>query len=101
MTGICAKYSLQMFNNVGFVIDYSFGTEGGFPYPNDKYITHVVGILDAISLESAAKYDKDIMLALRESNVQCHNHIYPENKVKINYDLKYPNVAPLNYKKSI
>jgi len=98
MTGICAKYSLQMFNNVGFVIDYSFGSNGGFPYPNDKYITHVVGILNAISLRSAADYDKEIMFTLREE--EPHTRVENDKGigVSIYYNLKYPNVIPLNYK---
>jgi hypothetical protein len=95
LIGICAGYSLNMFNEVGFVIDKSLGGKGGFPYPNNSYRAHVVGILNAITLKSACKYDKVIMTSLREERVQCKTYL--ENELKINYDLEYPIVIPLNY----
>lgn len=98
LIGICAGYSLKMFNEVGFIVDKSLGSKGGFPYPNNNYRAHVVGILNAITLKSAYKYDKDIMISLREKRVQCKT--YSENEVKINYDLIYPIVIPINYSNS-
>jgi len=97
LIGICAGYSLKMFNEVGFIIDKTLGEKGDFPYPNANYIAHVVGILNAITLQSACTYDKDIMKYLRENNIQSQNHIFPEYEVKINYDLRYLNIVPLNY----
>lgn len=66
MIGICSPYSLKMFENVGFVIDYDLGSAGNFNYPNEKYIANVVGILNTISLEHAALEDKLVMLKLRK-----------------------------------
>jgi hypothetical protein len=99
LTGICAKYSFQMFNNVGFVIDKSFGLNGGFPYPNEEYITHVVGILNAITLKDARKYDKDIMFSLRENNVQKRIESDKGIEVNIAYSLTYPKVVEVKYMK--
>ncbi|MGB0886760.1 MAG: GNAT family N-acetyltransferase [Vicingaceae bacterium] len=95
LIGICAGYSLKMFNQVGFMIDKSLGKKGDFPYPNEKYIAHVVGILNAITLESAADFDKEIMTSLRNNNNQKNKN----DKVNISYSLTYPNVVTLNYKK--
>lgn len=100
MIGICAGYSLKMFNDVGFVIDQSLGKGGDFPYPNKNYIAHVVGILNAITLQSASKHDKDIMTSLRGNVIQFRNEIYSGKEVKIDYNLKYPKVIPLNYIKT-
>lgn len=100
LIGICAKYSLKMFNEVGFIIDKSLGYNGDFPYPNDSYIAHVVGILNAITLQSASKFDKEIMTSLRKDIVQCRTQICSSNEIKINYNLKYPNVVPLHYNNS-
>lgn len=98
LIGICARYSLKMFNDVGFVIDESLGNQGNFHYPNKNYIAHVVGILNAITLQSANNYDKKIMTSLRDNVVQSRNQIYANDKVyQINYNIKYPNVVPLNY----
>ncbi len=97
LIGICAGYSLKMFNQVGFIIDTSLGKKGDFPYPNDNYIAHVVGILNAITLNSATEYDKKIMTSLRKNNVQKRSQIYSGNKIEINYDLKYHKIVPLNY----
>jgi hypothetical protein len=97
ITGICAKYSFKMFRNVGFVIDKSLGDGGGFPYPNDEYITHVVGILNAVTLEYAFPYDKEIMFSLRGSSIQNRIECDKGIDVKISYNLKYPKVLEIQY----
>jgi hypothetical protein len=89
LTGICAGYTLAMFRNVGFMIDTSLGDEGSFSYPTDEYIANVVGILDAITLESANEFDKVIMISLRRIPLQTRMEKETGNKVKIDYELVY------------
>ena len=50
LLGICAGYTLKLFGQIGFVVDKSLGENGDFPYPNEKYIAHVIGILNAITM---------------------------------------------------
>lgn len=97
MTGICGDVTLKMFNNVGFVTETSLGNNGQFYYPNDKLIAHVVGILDAISLESAADYDKKIMTSLRNNFIQKKKESDTGKKITIDYNLIYPYVRVLGY----
>ena len=66
MIGICGDVTLKLFNDVGFVVDVNIGNKGRFLYPNKDLIAYLVGILNAISLESAAEYDKSIMYSLRK-----------------------------------
>ncbi len=97
MIGICAGYSLRMFKNVGFTIDNSLGKSGNFNYPNDNYIAHVVGILNAINLKNASKYDKEIILSLRKNPQKKRIEIDTGVNVHINYDLNYPKIVQVNY----
>ncbi len=70
LLGICAEYTLKMFTKVGFVVDNSFGNKGEFPYPNENYITRVLGILNAKNLSTAEEYDRLRMLDLRKDPMQ-------------------------------
>ncbi len=70
LMGICADYTLKMFQQVGFVVENNLGNNGEFPYPNPSYTARVLGIMNASSLETAAAYDKERMSALREQPVQ-------------------------------
>ena len=93
MTGICGDVTLKMFNDVGFIIETSLGNNGQFYYPNDELIAHVVGILDAISLESAADYDKNIMVSFRNNFIQEREECDTGKRITIDYNLIYPNVV--------
>ena len=70
LMGICADYTLKMFQQVGFVVENNLGNNGEFPYPNPSYTARVLGIMNAASLETAAAYDKERMSALRENPIQ-------------------------------
>jgi len=87
MVGICAEYSLQMFQNVGFVINKSLGKDGDFPYPNDTYKANVVGILNADTLSTACYYDKVRMDSLRKDPLQTFIEKGPKKELEINYKL--------------
>ncbi len=98
MLGICAGYTLKLFGEIGFVIDESLGNHGDFPYPNSNYIAHVIGILNAITIETAAQSDKDVMLSLRDTPNQTRIEINRGFKSTISYQLVYDNVSQVNYK---
>ncbi len=87
LVGICAEYSLQMFQNVGFVINKSLGKDGNFPYPNDTYKANVVGILNAETLNTACYYDKVRMNSLRKNPRQTFIEKGPKKEMEINYNL--------------
>lgn len=101
MTGICGDVTLKMFNNVGFITETSLGNNGQFYYPNEELIAHVVGILDAISLESAAEYDKNIMVSFRNNFTQEREECDTGKKIIIDYNLIYPNVVELVSKNQV
>lgn len=100
MLGICAGYTLKLFSEIGFVIDKSLGNKGDFPYPNDKYIAHVIGILNAITMETASDYDKKIMLSLRNKPIQTRVENNNEFESTILYNLIYPNITLVNSTKT-
>lgn len=97
MIGICGDVTLKMFNNVGFVIEKGLGKNGQFHYPNEELIAHAVGILDAITLDYAAVYDKKIMKLLRKNNNQTRIENDTRIKVIIDYNLEYPKVINVNF----
>jgi hypothetical protein len=91
LMGICAEYSLQMFLDVGFQIDTSLGKNGEFPYPTEKYITRVVGILNAESLVAAKDYDKERMIGLRKNPIQTREETGKKGDFLVSYDLTVHN----------
>ncbi|PCJ26329.1 MAG: hypothetical protein COA97_05980 [Flavobacteriales bacterium] len=101
MIGICGDVTLTMFNNVGFVVDKSIGDNGQFYYPNEDLIAHVVGILNAITLESAIEYDKDIMVSLRKDSQQQRIENDTDTEVCINYNLIYPKVVSIDFSNEV
>ena len=97
MIGICGENTLTMFKNVGFLIDHSLGKNGGFPYPSDDLTAHVVGILNAVTLESADVLDKSIMICLRECPILTREELNKNFVSEINYNLLFKNVSVNNY----
>jgi hypothetical protein len=93
LMGICADYTLPMFTQVGFVIDKSMGLNGEFAYPNPNYITRVLGILNAETLETAYPYDKEQMLTLRNNFVQERKEVGPKGEYDVQYDLRISNIS--------
>lgn len=81
---ICADYTLNMFQQVGFIIDNTLGMNGSFPYPNATYTARVLGIMNSITLNSAKEYDKSRMESLRQQPIQITIEI--ANTININSD---------------
>lgn len=99
MIGICGNVTLKMFNSVGFIVEKGLGNNGQFLYPNDELIAHAVGILDAISLEHAVEYDKNIMQQLRNQYIQTRIEKDSKTHIQIDYNLIYPKIVTLNFNK--
>ena len=89
LMGICADYTMGMFQRVGFVVDHSLGNKGEFIYPNESYIARVLGILNAKDLSTAQQYDRERMLSLRGQPNQIFSEIGPKgNAIEVDYSLK-------------
>ena len=97
LIGICGENTLQMFINVGFLLENSLGKNGGFPYPSEDLTAHVVGILNAVSLETAASYDRNIMTVLRSNKVIDRIETNNNFISNISYNLLYNNVTKNTY----
>jgi len=93
LTGICGGYTLEMFQNVGFVINESLGKKGTFLYPNETNVASVVGILNGITLETASAYDKEQMLTLRKNPIQKRLEKGSKGEFRVNYNLMIENVT--------
>ncbi|MGZ3930653.1 MAG: hypothetical protein ACXVP0_04630 [Bacteroidia bacterium] len=98
MVGICAEYTLRMFADVGFEIDNSVGNNGEFPYPDDRYLTRALGILNAETLETANPYDKERMLGLRNNPVQTRVETGSRGDVEVTYDLRMEDIDDSEYR---
>lgn len=99
MVGICAEYTLKMFTDVGFEINRGLGTNGEFPYPDERYITRSLGILNATTLATADPYDKERILGLRNNVSQIREETGTKGSVLIKYDLNIRNIDSLEYRK--
>ncbi|MGZ4044602.1 MAG: hypothetical protein ACXVO9_15460, partial [Bacteroidia bacterium] len=98
MVGICAEYTLKMFTDVGFEINRSLGSNGEFPYPDERYITRSLGILNAETLSSAHPFDKERIIGLRENPVQLREEKGSKGIVEIDYDLRVNDIDTSEYK---
>ena len=87
LIGICAQYSLKMFQNVGFVIDKDLGNMGDFPYPNDTYTANVVGILNSKTLSTSNSLDRNRIISIRNEPSQTYIENGPKGDININYNL--------------
>ena len=96
LVGICAEYTLNMFQRVGFVVNNNLGDEGMFAYPNDSYIARVLGILDARTLDTANQLDKDRMQSLRMAPKQNCIEESKFGQLKANYNLHLPQSTGLS-----
>jgi len=90
LVGICGDYTLQMFTNVGFVVDNSLGNNGEFFYPKEEFIARVLGILNSGNLDTAKGIDRERMLDLRNRPKQLTVEPGPKGTVEIDYDLFLP-----------
>lgn len=86
---ICADYTLQMFKNVGFIVDNSLGLNGEFPYPNVNYTARVLGIMDPHSLDAATEVNRLRMQSLRENPQQHFTESGAVGKIDAEYDLTF------------
>jgi len=90
LVGICGDYTLEMFKNVGFVVDNSLGSNGEFFYPKQDFIARVLGILNSSNLETAETENRARMLDLRNNPVQRFIETGPKGPVEIEYNLIIP-----------
>lgn len=98
LIGICAEYTLKMFTDVGFEIDHSLGDNGEFPYPDERYITRALGILNAETLKRANPFDRDIILSLRANPIQTRQEVGTKGVVEVKYNLIIENPDTLIYR---
>jgi hypothetical protein len=87
LMGICADYTLPMFQRVGFVVNNQLGTEGTFPYPNQDYLARVLGILNAETLDTALEEDRIRMMDIRTNPNQRFLEETSKGIVDANYAL--------------
>lgn len=87
LISICADYTLNMFQQVGFIVNDNLGTNGSFPYPNATYTARVLGIMNSQNLENARSLDKLRMTALREQPVQTFVEEGVNQQITIDYNL--------------
>ncbi len=91
LMGICGDYTLEMFTNVGFVVDTTLGLNGEFYYPKEDFIARVLGILNSKTLDTARPDYKERMINLRDNPVQHFEENGPKGIVEVDYNLLIAN----------
>lgn len=87
--GICADYTLRMFQSVGYRIVYELGDNGDFVYPNSNYIARVIK-MDPISLKDVEEYNRERIFDLRERPDQRRLEQGRKGEMDVDYDLIIP-----------
>ncbi len=91
LMGICGDYTLEMFQNVGFVVDNTLGIGGEFYYPKEDFIARVLGILNSKTLDTAKPEYKARMIDLRNNPMQTFIETGPKGQIEIKYELVIAN----------
>ncbi len=99
LIGICGGYSLPMFRRVGFIVDKRLGNMGEFLYPNKDNIARVVGILNALSLDSAQEYDRKMMQGLQKTPIINRVEMSYDSELEVEYNLKLKSITELSLNK--
>ena len=89
--GICANYTLRMFESVGYRIIRDLGDEGKFPYPTEDYISHPVW-MNTTSLVTTSEEARDEILDLRKSLQQKRNFEGTDFGISTDYNLQLRNI---------
>jgi hypothetical protein len=84
---ICADYTLQMFQQVGFVVNNSLGLKGEFPYPNAAYTARVMGLLNVLTFGNAHEYDKQRIQSLCDRPNQKTKEKGTYQDIMVDYNL--------------
>lgn len=84
--GICADYTLPMFEDVGYRIVGDLGDKGCFAYPTPDYISHPVR-MNAISLETTNTKSSKEIFDLRERLIQNKKFKGDGYRLNIAYNL--------------
>ncbi|MFN3404175.1 MAG: hypothetical protein ACK40G_08795 [Cytophagaceae bacterium] len=85
--GICADFTLPMFKNVGYEVATNLGNNGRFYYPKEDFNANAL-IMEAVNLESANSFDRDIIMSLRNNPIQIREEAGPKGPVHIEYQLQ-------------
>lgn len=84
---ICADYTMPMVKRVGFIVEDTVGSDGGFIYPNENYVARVLRKMNALSLDTADEYDRERIFSLRYTPQQTYIENGPRGDMKIHYQL--------------
>lgn len=84
---ICADYTMPMVKRVGFIIEDTVGSDGGFVYPNENYVARVLRKMNALSLDTADEYDRERILNLRNNPSQVLSETGPKGEMTVHYQL--------------
>lgn len=88
--GICANYTLRMFENVGYRIVHDVGDEGKFPYPTADYVSHPVW-MDTSTLVTASEEAREEIRDLRETLKQKKTFEGTDFVITTDYNLQLKN----------
>ncbi len=91
LIGISADVSLNIFHNVGFVIEETLGKNGHHLYPYKDLVAHTIGLINVTTLDSTAIYDKKIIKSLQRKHTQTRIENDKNKEVSIDYNIKYKN----------
>jgi hypothetical protein len=84
--GICADYTLPMFEDVGYRIVSDLGENGCFPYPTDQYVSHPVK-MDSLTLDTTNPISEREIVKLRKKTIQKKKFIGDGFKMNVVYNL--------------
>ena len=84
---LCAPWTIQMVQNVGFTPETSVGDNGKFMYPTPDLIATVCVVKDVYTLKTALKEERDDIFDLRKNPVQKKTENGPKGVIEVEYNL--------------
>ncbi|MCH8332234.1 MAG: PAS domain-containing protein [Bacteroidetes bacterium] len=84
---LCAPYTVEMVENVGFELEPSLGMNGSFPYPRDDYKATVLVLHDIQKLSKAKLKDRNLIYELRNNPNLLRIEEGPLGNINAQYDM--------------
>jgi hypothetical protein len=91
MFALCAPYTVEMAEKVGFTVATFLGDKGEFLYPKEGLVATAVFLEDSATLSTADENERNEILSLRSNLKQTRTEKGRRKEFELMYDLEIQN----------
>jgi len=99
--GLCAPYTVNLAETIGYRVDIRLGNQGHFYYPRDDFKVTSMFYRDVNSLETATPEGQASIMSLRDNPHIVRIEELRKKRIKIHYDIEIPNIGSWSLEEAI